>query len=389
MFDSDSPKTMCVIVHNHPIHYKHLLFGALAKTGLNFKVLFTGAFSGQRLEKPLPKAGEYQYEIGFDGPYECAPKGVAANFVWRSLGRLSPNVVIISGYYDVAAWTAWTWAGLHGAKRVLWAESNEFDSHRHLAKELIKRLFVKHCDLAHVYGTSSRRYIERLGMPAERIYAKRAVADTSLFFESNELGPPRPIQKQLIYVGRFAKEKNLEFLLRAFSRLKQDRDDPALVLSLVGYGPLESELRNLTITLGLENAVRFLGKALQAELPAILRRADAFVLPSIYEPWGLVANEAMLCGLPVLLSTQCGCTADLCQTNTGWSFSPWDLRALTNLLLVVSSTPQQRLREMGHAAAKLASVYSPDNCATIVSESIHQVISKPRSAVLLNRIRKD
>ena len=365
----------CVIIHNHPIHYKHLLFQALAKAGMDFEVLFTGAFSSQRLERPLPENREYRYRVGFEGSYESAPAGVAARFVWRSLDRLRPDALIISGYYDVAAWTGWIWARLHGVKRILWAESNEFDRPRHFIRELPKRLFVRNCDLAHVYGTSNAAYLRKLGMPKNCIYIKRAVADTSRFVNHKEIEPRAPGPVQLLYVGRFATEKNLEFLLRALGDLKQDRSNPALVLSLVGYGPLEGELQTLTRNLGLENLVRFRGKALQAQLPEIYQSADAFILPSTYEPWGLVANEAMLCCLPVLLSTQCGCTADLIRQDTGWSFSPLDRSGLTGLLEVLVATPREQLRRMGNTARKLAAEYSPENCAGIVSTTIREVLS--------------
>ena len=56
----------------------------------------------------------------------------------------------------------------------------------------------------------------------------------------------------------------------------------------------------------------------EEELASVYGGADAFVLPSLSEPWGLVVNEAMLCGLPVLVSTQCGCATDLAQPETGW-----------------------------------------------------------------------
>jgi len=371
----ESTRRTCVVIHNHPIHYKHLLFKALAKTGLDFEVLFTGAFSRDRLEAPLPEANEYRYRVGSSGAYESVPARLAASFVWRSLGQLQPQTVIISGYYDVAGWTAWTWARVHGAKRILWAESNEFDHPRHFIKELPKRLFVKNCDLAHVYGTSNAAYVEKLGMARNRIYIKRAVADTSRFLQNEELKKPSTGPRELLYVGRFVKEKNLELLLRALGALEQDRSCPDLVLSLVGYGPVESDLRMLAKELGLENVVRFRGKALQTQLPEIYREADAFILPSTYEPWGLVANEAMLCGLPVLLSTQCGCTQDLVKPDTGWSFSPWDENALLRLLEVVVSTPCEHLRQMGRVARELAAEYSPENCADVVFRTVSNGIS--------------
>jgi glycosyltransferase involved in cell wall biosynthesis len=364
------------IIHNHPIHYKHLLFLELAKQRLDFEVLFTGASSGNRIERPLPKNGEYRYRIGSDVPYEEVRSKEAAAYVWRSLSELRPRVVIISGYYDVAAWTAWLWAKQNKAGTILWAESNEFDHPRQAWKELPKKLFVAGCDLAHVYGSSNREYIRKLGMADEKIFIKRAVADTENFLSVADGQPSKTGPRVLLYVGRFSPEKNLPFLLRAFGKLRQDPENPKMMLDLVGYGPSENELRGLTEELGLSGVVRFRGKFPQAELPAIYRSADAFVLPSAIEPWGLVVNEAMLSGLPVLVSTQCGCAADLARPETGWTFSPWDEAELFRLLEVVAYAPREELAAKGRAALDVALEYSPQNCATVVAKTVQKLIAE-------------
>jgi 1,2-diacylglycerol 3-alpha-glucosyltransferase len=368
--------TDLAISHNHPIHYKHLLFCELAKLGVDFEVLFTGASSDSRIERFLPKNGEYRYVIGHDGPYQRVSKIAAMQFVWRRLSELKPRVVIIGGYYDVAAWTAWLWAGRHKAKTILWFESNEFDFPRRAWKELPKRAFVSRCDLAHVYGTSNKEYVRKLGMPDERIFLKRAVVDTERFLADVDAEILKPSHKVLLYVGRFSPEKNLAFLLRAFGKLRQDPENPRMVLQLVGYGPLENELRQLAAELGISPLVQFRGRALQADLPAIYREADAFVLPSLREPWGLVVNEAMLCGLPVLVSTQCGCAADLVTPGTGWTFSPWDGVGLTSLLENLADTPRGLLGEKGRAAREIAAGYSPHNCAVIVADVVRRAIGE-------------
>jgi glycosyltransferase involved in cell wall biosynthesis len=361
----------CAVVHNHPIHYKHLLFCALAKLGLEFEVLFVAGSSSQRIERPLPTRNEYRYTIGFEGPYEGATAIATAKYIWSTLNRLSPRVVIIAGYYDIADWTALAWSILNRKHAILWAESNAFDRPRGFLKEAVKSVFVKNCHCAHVYGKTNADYIAQLGMPRARIYIKRAVANTDLFLSSETIvSPVKTGPLRLLYVGRFAEEKNLGFLLRAFARVTQATKTPRIVLELVGYGPLERQLRSLSVELGIESIVTFPGKALQSDLPAIYRRADVFVLPSVYEPWGLVAIEAMLCGLPVLASTQCGCTGDLDIPKTGWSFSPYDLTTLAELLEMLSHVDRARLREMGAAARTLASQYSPENCATIVYGSV-------------------
>ena len=365
----------CVaIIHNHPIHYKHLLFCELAKQGLDFEVLFTGASSGNRIERPLPKNGEYHYRLGWDGPYEGAPAIHTARFVWRTLCELRPRAVIISGYYDVAAWTAWLWARRHKAGTILWAESNEFDYPRRAWRELPKKVFVSRCDLAHVYGESNLEYVRKLGMAPDRVFIKRAVADTERFLTDGGAESPKPRYKVLLYVGRFSPEKNLACLLRAFRGVQQDPENPRMVLDLVGYGPLEDELRGLAKALGISPLVRFRGKFPQAELPAIYRSADAFILPSLREAWGLVVNEAMLSGLPVLVSTQCGCASDLARPETGWRFSPWDEAGLTGLLKEIAEAPREALAEKGRAARKLAADYSPRNCAVIVTETVRRLV---------------
>ncbi|MBI2685996.1 MAG: glycosyltransferase [Acidobacteria bacterium] len=363
--------TDLVIIHNHPIHYQHLLFLELANQGLNFEVLFTAGSSIERLEQPLPQRGEYRYRIGYPGPYEQASAIGTARFVWRALRALSPRVVIISGYSGVAAWTAWLWVRYAKARCILWAESNEFDQPRSAWKEFPKRIFVARCDRAHVYGSASKAYIEKLGMPAAKIFTGRAVVDADRFLAIRD-PIERPEKKLLLYVGRFSPEKNLPFLLRAFRGVDQDHKNPELILMLVGYGPLDAELRKLAADLGIAGSVRFPGKALQAELPSIYQAADAFVLPSTREPWGLVANEAMLCGLPVLISSQCGCAADLAQPESGWTFSPWDETGLTGILNEIVRTPRDSLQAKGRAAKRVAMQYSPANCARIVAASVNE-----------------
>jgi glycosyltransferase involved in cell wall biosynthesis len=358
------------IIHNHPIHYKELLFRELTARGFSFEVLFTASSSLDRLD--TSNAG-YRSRCGYAGPYETAPARETVRFVWSSLNELRPGVVIISGYYDVAAWTAWTWAELHRRPKLLWAESNVFDHPRTWWKETVKSAFVRRCDAADVYGRSSLAYLCELGMPEDRITTKRAVLDTRLFSYPGPRCIDRPYQV-LLYVGRFAPEKNLEFLLRVFGGMQQGRRDPSLVLALVGYGPLEARLRALASDLGLGRSVQFWGAAQQRELPSFYRRADALILPSLRESWGLVVLEAMGCGLPAIVSDRCGCVADVVTSETGWTFDPHDAASLARVLDSFRRSSPARLERMGRAAAGIASEYSPENCARLVLNSVNSIM---------------
>ena len=362
------------VVHNHWIHYKDLLFQAMASRDLDFIVLFTARQSSRRLERDPFQHCAYPYWIAHDGPYETVRQAAVARRVWRALGRVRPSCVIISGWYDAAAWSAWLWSRAHNVPMILWAESNAFDRSRHAPLEAIKRIYTRPFRAAHVYGRSNEEYLLKLGVPRDRIFTKRAVLDTGLF-QPRPRPSPRPPAKTLVFVGRLSPEKNLHRLLLALGQVPQDAARPRLLLRIVGYGPLEQALRCEVARLALQPFVEFRGPAAQSDLPAIYSAADALVLPSTSEPWGLVVNEAMCCGLPVLVSNRCGCAADLVTPETGWMFDPTDVPRLASTLEWFAGVPPARLAQMGEAARALACQYSPANCAAIVSESILAVLA--------------
>jgi len=110
----------------------------------------------------------------------------------------------------------------------------------------------------------------------------------------------------IIYVGRFSKEKNLLFLLSAYKKL--NTDDWGFIL--VGNGPQYQKLNDFINKNSICN-VFLPGFKQKGEIPQYLAVSDVFILASISEPWGLVVNEAMAAGLPVLISKRCGCYSDL------------------------------------------------------------------------------
>jgi glycosyltransferase involved in cell wall biosynthesis len=363
------------VIHNHPIHYKHLLFSAMKRMGLDFEVLFVSGRSSIRIE-PIPlDQSAYACRVGDPGSYEHHPKWKTCRYIWSALNEIDPAVLIISGYYDVAGWTAWTWSILKGRPKILWNETNSFDSYRPWLKEVVKREYVKRFDVAHVYGISNKEYLMELGLPAERIVIKRAVTDTNHFRPWKWSVKPVSGPLAMLYVGRLAPEKNLAMVLHALSALKNNGEGQRLVFSIVGYGPLEQELKDLTARLGLTKAVRFEGGMKQSELPRRYSQADLFILPSKYEPWGLVALEAMLCGVPALVSSQCGCARDLVSEATGWIFSPFDQPALVERLETLSRMTRAELIPMGKAAALAGGAYSPEACAAIVGDTINACVA--------------
>ena len=249
-----------VVVHNHPIHYKHLLFSELHRQGLDFEVIFLGGQSSMRHEQIRLSAELYRSHIAWPGFYETAPLNARTTFTWRKLSELDPEIVIISGYYAAECWAAWLWALIEKRPIVLWFESNEFDCRRHWPMELVKRMFCSQVDRAHVYGSSNRQYLVKLGIPGDRIDLKRAVVDVE-HFGMNEPRPRRDERRPIcvLSIGRLAPEKNISFLLRAYAKSLHERGASAMRLLIAGSGPCETALKSEAFELGISEQVEFLG----------------------------------------------------------------------------------------------------------------------------------
>jgi glycosyltransferase involved in cell wall biosynthesis len=363
------------VLHNHPIHYKHLLFTAIASLGVQVDVMFAARSSNLRTASLQPSGEKYQSQFLSDGNYESLPQILTALRAVRAVEKCDPDIVIIGGYSYLPTWSTLAWARLRNKPVALWFQSNQTDQPQHFAKDIVKRIFVRACDAGHVYGQSSRAYLEYLGMNPKSIMVKRATVDSGLFM--NRRAAFHSDFRRFVYVGRFSPEKNLSRLLEAFRGV---RSHHKAELMLIGYGPDEALLRQKTRAMDLSESVTFTGPKTQDEVSQALAESDCLVLPSLSEPWGLVVNEALCTGLPVIVSNRCGCAPDLVHENTGWIFEAENTGQLAQVLTTVCRLPVRSLRKMGHAAVELAVEYSPDACARRIVANLEELLVKNGAA---------
>jgi glycosyltransferase involved in cell wall biosynthesis len=149
----------------------------------------------------------------------------------------------------------------------------------------------------------------------------------------------------ILYVGRLSKEKNIHLLINAFSKLTEED----LRLIIVGNGNLSNDLQNFAATLNIQSKVIFTGRLESYDLYSWYTFPQIFVLPSIYEPYGAVVNEALLGGCFVVCSKLAG-AASLINFNNGRLFNPYDendlVCKLKNILTNVSLLePFENIRE--------------------------------------------
>jgi glycosyltransferase involved in cell wall biosynthesis len=170
-------------------------------------------------------------------------------------------------------------------------------------------------------------------------------------------------QSYFFCCARFIAKKNLLFLLEAFAQYRRARADDASELVLAGDGPLRDAITRRAAELSIGPNVYFLGHSKYADLPDVYAGARAFILPSAVDEWGLVVNEAMAAGLPVLVSNGVGCHRDLVQNGVnGFTFDPRNVGELAGLMGVM--TTSARRDEMGYASRRIIANWDLDRFAT-------------------------
>jgi glycosyltransferase involved in cell wall biosynthesis len=169
------------------------------------------------------------------------------------------------------------------------------------------------------YGATSTDYLRSLGVPVERVLELQNCVDESLF----ERRAPRAVELRprpvVLYAGQLIRRKGVDLLLEAGAALQHAGRE--FTLLLVGDGPERARLERRAAELRLRNVV-FRPAAAPEEMGAVYRAADALVLPTLADPWGLVVNEALWSGLPVLASVYAGCATELLPP--GAVFDPLD-----------------------------------------------------------------
>ncbi|MCL6622782.1 MAG: glycosyltransferase family 4 protein [Syntrophobacterales bacterium] len=185
-------------------------------------------------------------------------------------------------------------------------------------KEFLKKNLVVRplFDAAFVPGSLGQEYLASLGLPVRQIWKGVYVVDNDYFARGAAAARDQSTEYRSRYglpehyflcVSRLSSEKNLAGLIRAFAQYWAHGGAWHLVVA--GTGPEEKTLRQMAATVAGDK-IHFVGWQQYERLPVYYGLARIFILPSHIEPWGLVVNEAMAAGLPVLVSTACGCAPD-------------------------------------------------------------------------------
>ena len=315
-------KPRVLILHNFLTPYRIPLFAELAKR-FELEVWLLGDVRAIREwpgEVP-PDAFRHRFLPHWGMPTGSRDYRLLINYSlpW-ALPDCRPDVLVCCGWDTPAVLYAARWAKRKRVPLVLWSGSTagEPNWRRTVSRPLVQR-YVRKADAWVAYGTRAQEYLVSLGADASRVFRAYNTVDTTHFAQAAaaSAGEEDDLRRRLgvgnarvvLYCGQLIDRKGLPDLIPAFGRFAREHEGVTLVVA--GSGKREDAYRGLANSAGVEERVVFAGFVAREQLPAHYAMADLFTLPSRQEVWGLVINEALACGVPVLTTNATGASVDL------------------------------------------------------------------------------
>ena len=353
----------CAVLPPVAVPYREPLFALVAQSpSVTLRVVYQS--QGQPgWDQPAGWfASEHPYDAVALGSRQRARAGrtpvVVPRGVGAALSDFDPEVVV-SWEYGPTTLRALAWCRRRGRPLVVFSELPPHADAELPALQLrLHRLLARRVDGFVVASHAARRRVVALGAAPEAVEVSLQSAELEPFerVAGGAAGGP-PVR--VLYVGRLVEDKNLRRLLRASAGLD-------LRLVLCGTGPLEGELRALATELGVD--AEFAGYVAPADLPARFAEADALVLPSLYEPFGVAVREAAAASLPVICSRTAGAAGDLAvEGRNAVLVDPLSERSLAEALALVVNDPGARERMAAESRALTAEHPLADDAAAFVA----------------------
>lgn len=330
-------------------------------------------------------ANNFKRVTVFPSDNEAKDTGLLVQQLGSVLNEIQPELLVIPGWSEKSSLVALQWAQEAGIPSVVMSESQKGDFDRLSWKEWIKQRLIRLFSAGLAGGIPHVSYLRSLGMPYDRIFAGYDVVDNEYFTATAEKVRCIPGERDRLRLpadfflasSRFVEKKNLSRVLEAYAAYRKQVGSVAWKLVIIGDGPLHEMIMQQRRELQLENDILLAGFKQYDELPTYYGFAGAFIQASTVEQWGLVVNEAMASGLPVLVSNRCGCAPDLVHNGrNGFTFDPYDVEELAGLMVTISSG-EYDLAEMGRASRTIITDWGPERFADGFLKAAEAALAAP------------
>lgn len=293
------------------------------------------------------------------------PEGFNYQFLRYFLPVYEFDAVIVTGWNMWQAWLTFFMATIFKVPLII---SGENPLNQELLKSglkqnfkriILRQMFKKTAAFLYI-GEENKKFFMHYGVPEHKLFFAPYAVDNEYFFASKRFLPNNQ-NCTVLFVGSLTEKKRPMDLLKAYRQLN-NRNNVRLIF--VGEGILKSKLQNYAKLHNL-NSVEFAGFQPQDEITKFYGQADIFVLPSgMDETWGLVVNEAMCFGLPIIASSLVGCSQDLVyQNENGFVFPCGNINKLTECLAQLIRNLNLR-KTFGQNSLKIIQKYSFENDRT-------------------------
>jgi glycosyltransferase involved in cell wall biosynthesis len=322
-------------------------------------------------------------------------QSVSVHLPWGTLSalrRFRPDIVV-SAELGARSLLAAAWARWNRVPLVLWSYPSRVSGEvTSSARQGMRRRLLARADALIGMGVQAREALRGLGVPDERIFDapsshdapgfERALSGMEPLVARHALrGAARARERVALVAGRLVPVKGILPLLAAWARLPESLR-ARWTLCFVGDGPLAHAVRDAQRARPGEIAL--LPGLPASEMPADLAAADLHIFASLGDTWGIVVNEALACGVPVLCSRLAGCADDLIEPGrNGWLFDPTDAAGFGDALRTALSS--DALESMGAAASDTAKRFGPEAMAGGMRRAIDYALARKADAYTASR----
>tara|TARA_X000000950_G_scaffold247616_1_gene306021 strand:- start:5688 stop:6806 length:1119 start_codon:yes stop_codon:yes gene_type:complete len=321
-------KKRIAIITTHPIQYQVPLFKKLSSSNIRVDVFFASkhSLSSKLKDKGFNKKFNWDIDLLKGYNYFFSKKennnvdhwSVSFDNIEYLLSRNNYNAILIFGWSNILYLKSLFIAKKLKIKTILRVETN-LRFQNSIFKKIIKFFFLKflfsNIDFFLVIGKLNKQFYKSFKIKNSRLFNAPYFVDNNFFKKKKKLKSKK--KTNFLFVGKLIDRKNPLLFIKIAEKLKNKKN---LHFNIVGSGPLFDICKEEIKIKNLRN-VSMLGFKNQKELRIIYSKNDYLILTSIYETWGLVVNESMASGLPVISSLNCGATHDLIKNNhTGFIY---------------------------------------------------------------------
>lgn len=384
------PKKKIVLVATHPIQYHVPWFRALEKEdGYSLTVLFGMLLDSKQQSTgfdheftwDIPLLEGYQYRVlenTSSNPGIEHFNGISCPNIRDVVKELNPDVIIITGWQSKMLLQAIRAAKNENIKIIMRGESNAM-RRRAFYKNVLHRILLRRIDAFLAIGSGNKAFYIKNGVNRQQIFDAPYFVENERFLASSHRRDDDKIRLRqefyidpsafcFVYSGKLIEKKNVKELLKAFQEIYHNHKN--IHLLIIGDGQYKNTLEDYAIRYKLP--VTFAGFVNQTQIPDIYSIGNCFLLASDYgETWGLVVNEAMLSGMPAIISDRVGCGPDLIISNkTGFIYPYGNTAKLAENMTFMVQNPDVAKR-MGEYARRL--VAKRFNVEQTVMSTIHAI----------------